>query len=44
MSAALCESATHAINFKTQQYNLSFPGKNCQIQAAAGENLKYEIV
>jgi hypothetical protein len=40
-SAALHTSATHAIDFKNVSLNVSFPVKNCQIQAVAGANLKY---
>jgi hypothetical protein len=39
-SAALRTSATHATDFKTLPFNVSFSGKNCQIQTVAGANLK----
>jgi hypothetical protein len=39
-SAAVPTSATHATNFDILPQNVSFPGKNCQIQAVVEENLK----
>jgi hypothetical protein len=41
MFLILSAAFVHSIDFNTLPQNVSYPGKNCQIQAIAGENLKY---